>query len=79
MNARRIKRLLAEAVELSKDRRANASRIAEIRLDLGRDLPPAVGNVYSWAMKNRPEALNELFPLFLDYRLNATGVKPPLC
>jgi hypothetical protein len=76
MNARRIKNLLAEAIELSKDRKANASRIAEIRLDLGRDLPPAVGNVYSWAMKNRPEALNELFPLFLDYRLNLNDGQP---
>ncbi len=72
MNAQKIKRLLAEAVELSKDRKLNASRIAEIRIDLGQGMPSAVSNVYTWAIKNRPEALNDLFPLFLDYRLDAT-------
>ena len=54
MPANRIKNLLREAVELSKDRPANAARLSEIGSDLGKGLPVAVGNVYTWALSNRP-------------------------
>lgn len=73
MQAARIKTLLHEAVELSTDLVVNAARLSEIRVHLGQGLPPAVDNVYRWAMNNRPDALLDLFPLFLDYRLVATS------
>ena len=74
MPANRIKNLLREAVELSKDRPANAARLSEIGSDLGKGLPVAVGNVYTRVLSNRPDALLDLFPLFLDYRLGNEAV-----
>lgn len=71
MQASTIKTLLHEAVELSADPVTNAARLSEIRVHLGQGLPPAVDNVYRWAMNNRPDALLDLYPLFLDYRLVA--------